>query len=590
MTESGGATGATASGFVVATAGHVDHGKSTLVKALTGMEPDRWAEERRRGMTLDLGFAWTTLPSGRQVAFVDVPGHERFVPTMLAGVGPVPAVLFVVAADEGWMPQSTEHLHALAALGVQHALLVITKSDLADATAATAAARAAIAGTSLAGAATVAVSAATGAGLGSLLACLDQMLADLPDADPAAPVRLWLDRAFTITGAGTVVTGTLGGGTVRAGDEFDLLPAGQRVVVRGVHSQDRARAQVGPVSRVALNLRGVAAPDLARGNVLVTPGRFVGSSTVDVRLDRTVEAAAELMLHVGSAARPVRIRPLGGPIARCTIDVNLPWHVGDRILLRDPGAHAVVAGATVLDPIPPPLRRRGAATRRAAELAGTIGPSRPDELRRRRVVSAVQLRSLGVEIAPAEEVIPGWYADPCHWRRLATRVVELVQETDDVSGGFPIEQVRQLLSLPDGRLVRALVGPPLVISDGRVRRADSDLPIDLLHRLQPILTQLDASPWAAPEAAELTAAGLTTRELAAAVRTGRLERLANGLYLAAGAVAGAAEPLQRLPQPFTAAEAKRAWRTSRRVAVPLLETLHARGVTRRTPDGRHQLR
>src|SRR3954447_14270531 len=227
---------------VVATAGHVDHGKSTLVRALTGMEPDRWAAERRRGMTIDLGFAWTTLPTGRTVAFVDVPGHERFVPNMLAGVGPVPAALLVVAADEGWKPQSAEHLAALHALDVRHGLLVITRADLADPAAALRQARSELAATSMAGAAAVTVSAVTGEGLGDLRAALDRLVDGLPPADPDAPVRLWIDRAFTIKGAGTVVTGTPGAGRLRPGDELTL--GGTTVRVRGLQSLGRQTDEV----------------------------------------------------------------------------------------------------------------------------------------------------------------------------------------------------------------------------------------------------------------------------------------------------------------------------------------------------------
>ncbi len=221
---------------VIATAGHVDHGKSALVRALTGTDPDRWAEERRRGLSIDLGFAWLTLPSGERLAFVDVPGHERFVPNMLAGIGPVPAVLFVVAADEGWMPQSAEHLAALDALGVRHGLLAVTRADLADPGPAAAEAARRIAATSLGPVECVAVSAVTGEGLPSLIAALDRLAAGLPAPDPAAPVRLWVDRAFTITGSGTVVTGTLPAGTVRVGDEMVLTPAMRPVRVRGIQS------------------------------------------------------------------------------------------------------------------------------------------------------------------------------------------------------------------------------------------------------------------------------------------------------------------------------------------------------------------
>ena len=218
---------------VIATAGHVDHGKSTLVRALTGMEPDRWAEERRRGLTIDLGFAWLTLPSGQQVAFVDVPGHERFVPNMLAGVGAVPAVLFTVAADEGWMPQSQEHLAAVDALGITHGLLVVTRSDLADpaepaARRWTGWPRPAWDRSRRSRSVPAPAWGCPRSGMpwtGWPPACRSPT--------PGAPVRLWVDRAFQIGGSGTVVTGTLPAGTIREKQELLITPALEAVRVRG---------------------------------------------------------------------------------------------------------------------------------------------------------------------------------------------------------------------------------------------------------------------------------------------------------------------------------------------------------------------
>src|SRR5215831_6567383 len=249
---------------VIATAGHVDHGKSALLRALTGMEPDRWALERQRGLTIDLGYAWMRLPSGESLAFVDVPGHARFVTNMLAGVGPVPAVLFVVSADGGWMPQSAEHLAAIDALGISRGILAITRSDLADPGRALAQARAQIRRSSLGDAPAVAVSAVTGAGLPELTGALGGLVDTMPGPDPAAPVRIWIDRAFSITGSGTVVTGTLPAGTVRRGDELLITPAMRAVRVRAVQSLGRAADDVRGVARVALNLRGVEVADVAR--------------------------------------------------------------------------------------------------------------------------------------------------------------------------------------------------------------------------------------------------------------------------------------------------------------------------------------
>ncbi|MDN5738521.1 MAG: GTP-binding protein, partial [Brevibacterium aurantiacum] len=211
--------------YVLATAGHVDHGKSTLVNALTGMEPDRWAEERKRGLTIDLGFAWTTLPSGRELAFVDVPGHEKFLANMLAGVGPAPIVCLVVAADKGWQAQSSDHRDAITALGITRGLVVITRADLAPESlpATEAQVRAELRGTPLADAPVLTVSATTGDGLDELVATLDAVTAEAPAPDSEARLRLWVDRAFTIKGAGTVVTGTLTAGTLHTGDRLRLV-------------------------------------------------------------------------------------------------------------------------------------------------------------------------------------------------------------------------------------------------------------------------------------------------------------------------------------------------------------------------------
>ncbi|MEV0203441.1 selenocysteine-specific translation elongation factor, partial [Nonomuraea sp. NPDC050691] len=361
---------------VVATAGHVDHGKSTLVRALTGMEPDRLEEERRRGLTIELGYAWTVLPSGERLAFVDVPGHERFLATMLAGVGPVPAVMFVVAADEGWMPQSEEHLVALKALGVRHGVLAVTRADLVDPEPAAERARDRLREAGLGGAETVAVSGRTGQGLDGLRAALDRMVAALPPPDPSAPVRLWVDRAFSVTGSGTVVTGTLPAGTVAVGDE--LLLAGEPVRVRALESLKEPRETVPAVARVAVNLRGHAVPE--RGQALVTPGRWTYTDLVDVRVSPVGgpigRLPGRLTVHVGSAAVVCEVRPLDGPFARLRLARPLPLHLGDVLLLRDPGRDPgrdraevrVLAGATVLDVRPAPLRRRGAARRRAALL------------------------------------------------------------------------------------------------------------------------------------------------------------------------------------------------------------------------------
>ncbi|MGZ6780904.1 MAG: GTP-binding protein, partial [Mycobacterium sp.] len=311
---------------VIATAGHVDHGKSTLVHRLTGMWPDRLAEERRRGLTIDLGFAWTSV-AGRAFAFVDVPGHERFVANMLAGTGavaPKNPVMFVVAATEGWMPQSEEHLAALEALGVRDVLVVISKADLADPGPAVAQVSRRLPGATI----------VSGTDLDAVRAELVALVDRLPEPDHDADVRLWVDRSFTVRGAGTVVTGTLTAGTIRVGDELEH--DGRRVTVRGLQSLERDQPEVAAVARVAVNLRGVDRQHIGRGDTVRTPGAWLDSAEIDVVLRNPGGLHRELVLHIGSAAVPVHVRPLGEAAARLRLARALPLRIGDIGLLRDP--------------------------------------------------------------------------------------------------------------------------------------------------------------------------------------------------------------------------------------------------------------
>lgn len=582
--------------YVLATAGHVDHGKSTLVRALTGMEPDRWAEERRRGMTIDLGFAWTDLPTGETIAFVDVPGHERFVANMLAGVGSVPAVLFVVAADEGWEAQSAEHLDALNALGVRHGLLVITRADLAEPETALELARGEFAGTSLAELPSVAVSARAGTGLDELRGALHDLVSELPAPDTTADVRLWVDRAFTIRGAGTVVTGTLSGGTLSVGDKLTVYPSGASVTVRGLQSLGHARDTVQATARVAVNLRGVALEDISRGDALVTPDRWLTTTAVDIALrplsDRRLPAEASL--HVGSASVPVRIRMLGAANARLTLATPLPLRIGDVAVLRDPGRRRIVAGLTVLDVRPPSLSRRGDTARHGAALLRRDG--RPDgaaELRRRGVITRSDLVAMGAS-PPHPPLVGDWLVDDQLTGELQSRASKAARHyvrTHPLEPGMPLEMMRRELELPDSRLVSAILKPPLIVDEGRVRSEEdsTDLPETLQQALDVLRAELADDPYAAPSGVKLAALGLGRRQLAAAVRGGALLKIGEGIFLLPGADAAAAERLAALPQPFTASDARTELGTTRRVIIPLLEWLEQHRFTRRTPDGDHEV-
>lgn len=580
---------------VIATAGHVDHGKSTLIHALTGTHPDRLAEERRRGLTIDLGFAWTDLPSGERLAFVDVPGHERFVPTMLAGMGPVPAVLFVVAADGGWKPQSAEHLAAVDALGVRHGLLVVTRCDVADPGPATAQAQDRIRSSTLGSVDTVTVSARTGTGLSELRAALDRLVARLPDGDAESPVRLWIDRSFTVRGNGLVVTGTLGAGRIRRGDALVTARSGRPVRVRGLQALGEETGLVRATARVAVNLRGLDKESTGRGDALLTPESFLPCLSCDVRVHHGGTPASELprtaVAHIGSAAVPVRVRPFGPDLVRLTLPEPLPLRIGDRAVLRDPGLRRVLAGLTVLDPQPPELRRRGAAARRAAELGDAHGvPAEAAELRRRLLVRRGELTAMGVVVRTAP-VAGDWLADPAHWTTLRARLAELVavyvseRPTED---GIPVEAARHRLGLPAVSLVEALVTPPLRMSRGRVTAGPAAQPASVVDAVRRLTAELDGRPFAAPRAQRLAELGFGRRELAAAVRHGAVLRLAEHVVLLPDAPRLAADRLSELDQPFTVGTASRALGTTRRVTVPLLEHCDGQGITQVLPDKRRR--
>jgi selenocysteine-specific elongation factor len=371
---------------VIGTAGHVDHGKSALVLGLTGTDPDRLAEEKARGMTIDLGFAWTTLPSGREVGFVDVPGHERFVHNMLAGVGGVDCALLVVDAGEGWQPQSAEHLAILDLVGIVTGVIALTKVDLVapDRVAEVAAeVRQRLEGTTLAGAVVVETAAPAGIGLDRLRAELDRALDRLAEPPDRGRPRLPVDRVFSIRGSGTVVTGTLSGGTLDADAEAVLLPAGRRVRLRGLQAHGRPVRHAKPARRVAVNLAGVATAEVNRGDVLALPGQWRPTRTADCRLRCLPGAPAPLrargayLLYAGAAEAAVRLQPLDAievppgehALVRLHLETPLVLDPFEPVVLRDSGRDETVGGGPVLDPFPPSaVRGTAARVRRVEEL------------------------------------------------------------------------------------------------------------------------------------------------------------------------------------------------------------------------------
>jgi selenocysteine-specific elongation factor len=343
--------------LTLGTAGHIDHGKTALVRALTGVDTDRLPEEQARGISIELGYASLPLPSGRRLSVIDVPGHERFVRTMVAGATGIDMFLLTVAADDGVMPQTREHAAVLRALGVSTGVVAITKSDVADPEVALLEAA-----ELMPEAPAVAVSARTRQGLDELRAALDRAAASLPGrADHPGPARLHVDRVFTIRGAGTVVTGTLWSGEVGRGDELVLLPAGRRVRVRSVqvHDQPVERAPAG--GRVAVNLTGVSRGEVARGDVLASPGAEVEPTyLIDAELEfgqTEPEHGDRVQVHHGTRESPARLAWLGGRFWQIRLEQPLIPASGDRLVVRQIAPPDTLGGGTVLDPRP---RKHGA--------------------------------------------------------------------------------------------------------------------------------------------------------------------------------------------------------------------------------------
>jgi selenocysteine-specific elongation factor len=349
-------------------------------------------------------------------------------------------------------------------------------------------------------------------------------------------------------------------------------------------------------ARVALNLRGVAVEELSRGDALLTPGAFRRTELLDVTLaaDPEERLPAEPVLHIGSATVGARLRPLDGAMLRLRLASPLPLRVGDRILLRDPGTRRVL-GADVRDVDPPELRRRGAARLRALELAaqpeGAAGAAA--DLARRRIVRAADFAAMGWPV-PGDATRHGpWLMAGGLADELAARVPDVVtryRKLRPLEPGPPAEVLRRALELPDVELVAAVIRSPLVLREGRVVDGTAALPLEVQRAVDSIRARLAEDPFAAPDAPDLVAAGLGVRELAAAVRGGQLLRIADGVYLAPGVAEVARARLTTIPQPFSLSQARQAWGTSRRVAVPLAEWLDAQGVTARLPDNTRRLR
>jgi len=618
----------------------VDHGKSTLVRALTGMEPDRLEEERRRGLTIELGFAWSELAapghSPQTVAFVDLPGHERFVGTMLAGAGALDLALFIVAADEGWKPQSSEHRDILDLLGISRGVVALTKADAVDpftAERTEAAVRTELAGTALAQAPIVPVSAATGTGLDRLVEVLLAVLATAPaPADRGRP-RLWVDRSFSIRGAGTVVTGTLGGGRFAAGDDLAILPGRRASRVRGLQSLQSPVTEAPPGTRVAVNLSGIERTAVARGDALGRPGQWHSVRTLDAAVralpGAVIGRRGAWHFHVGSAERLATVAPLAGSdiagegFLRIELERAAPLAAGDRFVLREAGRRTTVGGGRVLDADPPPRPRGARARRERADAlaararaldAGDLGTLLALHVRERGVADLARAAAVvGLTLAEARDaarthlllalrpaVVSPEAAD--HWTaavETALREAHAAHPLDRVvprdvalRGAIGAGCPRELAGL----FLDALAARGRVVVEGPGVRAPQHLvrldPAQARAR-QGLLAALGAALFNPPALSEAAAAAgasaALVKELEAA---GDIVRLGPEIAVPPATLDLAVERLRDAATsegPLTAARAKEVLGTTRKYALPLLEELDRRGRTRRVGDVREVL-
>ena len=557
---------------VVATAGHVDHGKSSLVLALTGTDPDRFEEEKRRGLTIDLGFAHMTLPSGEELSFIDVPGHVKFLRNMLAGVGGVTACVFVVAATEGWKPQTEEHLRILELLGIDSGLIALTKSDLVDDDLLELAQMDVadhVAGTFLADAPVIAVSATTGNGLEGLRRELDALVARTDRAGDRGRPRLWIDRVFAAKGSGTVVTGTLTGGRIAV--DQNMVAATREVRIRAVQTAGRTVGEVGPGTRVAVNLAGVDHHDLRRGDALVAPAqwrltdRFDASLHVLAALDHDLSRRGAFVAYIGSGEHPVRLRVLGtetlAPGADGSVRLFLPRPLpllpGDRFVLRESGRDETVGGGEVLD-IDPVMRASRAAPDRTIERV----------VRERRWVMARDVEQLTGE--RVEPTIGEWLTTEDELTMMRSSLVERV----GAAGLIGLD----LASFDDRERAVLATIDEVVIDAATVRTADVVDPyVD-----HPYLAAARSGGFTPPQPDHVDRGEL--REL---VRRGHVVTR-DGMYFHADTIDAAATLAAQLlsgsPTGFTVAAFRDATGTSRKYVLPLVAELDSRGVTRRRDD------
>jgi len=615
---------------VIGTAGHVDHGKSTLVKALTGIDPDRLKEEKERQMTIDLGFAWLTLPSGQSVSIVDVPGHEAFIKNMLAGVGGIDAALLVIAADEGVMPQTREHLAILDLLHIKGGLVALTKKDLVDAEwldLVTADVRQILANTVLARAPIIPVSAKTREGLPELLDALERVLQTVPPKSDVGKPRLPIDRVFSMPGFGTVVTGTLIDGALAVGDEVEIVPGAKRGRIRGVQSHKEKLERALPGRRVALNLASLSVEDLQRGQVVTLPGLYRVTTLLDARVHYLPDAPkplahnAQVDFFTGAVQVIARVRLLEHEELKPGESGWVQFHLAapivvaknDRFIFRSPSPSVTLGGGIVVDPHPAARHRRfkPEVLARLETLARgtpeeivwqflTARGSTPAEIKD--ILSGTGLNEASVAQALSAQaanlvVLGTLYLTAPHWRTLAEKIRTLLSEYHrqyPLRAGLPREELKSRLGLAprvfERVLERAALENILVANEDVVRQPDFVVTFtpELQKKIDALLAQFHRAPYTPPSAQDAEAA-IGIEAVNALVAQGTLVRLNDQVLLTPQALqtmhAWVVTTIQTHGA-VTVAQVRDHFNTSRKYAVALLEYLDEKRVTKRVGDAR----
>lgn len=619
---------------VIGTAGHVDHGKSTLVQALTGINPDRLKEEQEREMTIDLGFAWMTLPSGEHVSLVDVPGHEAFIKNMLAGVGGIDAALLVVAADEGIMPQTREHLAILDLLRVKGGVVALTKVDLATETGwlelVESEVRRTLEGTVLAAAPIVPVSAKTRQGLDALKRELDQALTRVGEKADHGKPRLPVDRVFSIAGFGTVVTGTLIDGSLEIGEEVEIAPAGLRARIRGIQTHKSKISHASPGARTALNLVGVATDEIKRGDTVILPGTYQPTHTVDARLDWLATAPKplahnqrlDLFAYASEVSARVRLlqseelAPGGTNWAQLVLSEPIVLAKGDRFILRYPSPSITVGGGQVVEAHPSSRHKRGHPEVVAAlEL---VERGTPTELLLQFIeengvvdkIGAFSTELDGTTMAEAlqkllesNQVIDlgrdhsrilmtgAWWS---RWRSRVEVLLEGYHRQFPLRAGMPREELRSRLNLTsrvfDALVHKAEVEELLQANEKAVWKASHRIEFDssVAPRVNELMSDLERDPFSPPSLDEAVAK-VGAEAVNALIEQGRIEKVSEQVIMTPRALESMKDwtlAAIREKGQVTAGEVRDRFNTSRKYAIAFLEYLDQKRVTKRVGDAR----